>query len=458
MDDPLAALDDLGSFAAGLAWDDVPAAVQARLAMVLLDHLAVTMAGHGTPEGGRLVATVDPSDGPAPIPGTGRSGSVEQAAWLNGVAGCGLELDEGNKYARGHPAAHVAPIALARAAEARVTGQELAAALLAGYEVAARAGAATRLHPGVHPHGNWGALGAAAAVARLAGDDAATTTAAIGAAGGLVLATPFATVLAGNRVRDAWIAHANLAGLHARSLAAAGLATATATVDHTLGGLLGELDEAVLADDLGERWTVTEGYFKQHASCSYTHPPADAVLELREDVDPDAVRAVRVRTHHLAAGLAALRRDDRLGAMFSIPWVVGVALVHGDCAPARFSDAGRRDSTVARVAERVAVVHDPALDDRLPAERVAIVEVELEDGTTRRVEAPNPVGDADHHPFDRDRLERKARDLLDPLGLDVAVLVGVVDELFQADDVAPVLARLPGPPDVATTVPPNPVP
>lgn len=443
MDDPTPALERLGDFAAHLDWDHVPAAVRRRLALVVLDHLAVTVAGHGTREGARLAATTDPADGPVPIPGTGRRGTVEQATWLNGIACCGLELDEGNKYARGHPAAHVAPITLARAAATAVAGPDLGAALLAGYEVAARAGAATRLHPGVHPHGNWGALGAAAAVARLAGDDAATTSAAIGAAGGLVLATPFATVLASNRVRDAWIAHANLAGLHARTLAAAGMATAAATVAATLGGLLGELDPEVLGADLGQRWTVTEGYFKQHASCSYTHPPADAVLALRDRFDPAAVRAVHVRTHHLAAALADLRRDDRLAAMFSIPYVVAVAAAHGDCAPTRFDDAHRHDPDLARLAETVTVAHDPDLDRRLPTERVAVVEVTLADGTTLQSEVPNPVGDVDHHPFDRARVEAKAADLLAPLDLDATVLVSVVDDLFTTDDVGPVLARLP---------------
>ncbi len=441
--DATAALEALGTFVAQLDWADVPDTVQDRLELVVLDHLAVTVAGHATPEGARLVEVVDPDDGPAPLPGTGRRGSVEQAAWCNAVACCSLELDEGNKYARGHPAAHVIPIALARAAAAGTTGPTLAAALLAGYEVAARAGAATELHAGVHPHGNWGTLGAAAAVCRLAQDEATTTAAAISAAGGLVLATPFATVLAGNRVRDAWIAHANLAGLHARTLAAAGMATTEATVIHTLGDLLGDLDVDVLAANLGQRWTITQGYFKQHASCSYTHPPADAVLSLRDQFSSEEVEAITVRTHHLAAGLDGLRRDTRLAAMFSIPWVVAVATRHGDCAPARFDAVHRDDPDLARLAGMVTVHRDAGLDTRLPAERAAVVEVDLADGRRLRAEVPNPIGDVDHHPFDRARIEAKATSLLAPLGLDVGVLTSVIDDLFTADDVARVLARLP---------------
>ena len=86
----------------------------------------------------------------------------DAAAWLNGVALVSLELDEGHKYAKGHPAAHGFPAVLALAAELDSTGADTAAALLAAYEVAARFGRATTLRAGAHPHGSWGVPGAAA--------------------------------------------------------------------------------------------------------------------------------------------------------------------------------------------------------------------------------------------------------------------------------------------------------
>lgn len=321
----------------------------------------------------------------------------------------------------------------------------MGAALVGGYEVAARTGAATHLHDGVHPHGNWGALGAAAGVCRLADDSPRVVTTALAAAAGLVLATPFATVLGGNRVRDAWVAHANTAGLHARNLAAAGLATPNDTIRHSLGGLLGELDTTALAENLGQRWTITEGYFKQHASCSYTHPPADATLTLRacHQLDFTAIRSIRVATHRLAVGLAAHRCDTRLAAMFSIPYVVAVALLHGDCAPLRFDARHRSDPEVSRIARMVTVEHDRAMDDDLPGQRHARVEVTLADGRHLTSEVPNPVGDTDHHPFDRPRIETKAHDLLDPAGVNTDQVITVVDDLLDATDVRTVLDRLP---------------
>ncbi|EHK80314.1 MmgE/PrpD, partial [Saccharomonospora azurea SZMC 14600] len=75
--------------------------------------------------------------GPAPLVGAGRHTTVDAAAWLNATALVALELDEGNKYAKGHPAAHGFPAVLALADTRDSSGAETAAALLAAYEVAA---------------------------------------------------------------------------------------------------------------------------------------------------------------------------------------------------------------------------------------------------------------------------------------------------------------------------------
>ena len=257
-----------------------------------------------------------------------------------------LELDEGNKYARGHPASHIFPAALAVAQERNASGAELAAALVVGYEVASRFGRATRLKPGVHPHGNWGVAGAAAAVSRLMGLDPASTAAALDTAGGLALATPFESALVGNAVRNAWVGAANVSGLVAARMAAAGIASVDGTPASTLGGILGVLDPEELRDRSRQpRFDLENGYFKRHASCSYTHPPADAVLNIlaeNPDLRPEQVSSVRVETHGIAAPLKRTECRTRLAAMFSIPYVVAAAMVEGNCRPAAFDDVRRR--------------------------------------------------------------------------------------------------------------------
>ena len=153
----------LGRWVAELQWGDVPTRVQGRLRLVLLDVLGVTLLGAQDPEQQRLVDAWDLVPGPAPVVGTGHRTSVESAAWLNASALVRLELDEGNKFAKGHPAAHGFPAVLALAAARDAAPGDLLASLLVAYEVASRFGRATSLRDGAHPHGSWGVAGAAAA-------------------------------------------------------------------------------------------------------------------------------------------------------------------------------------------------------------------------------------------------------------------------------------------------------
>lgn len=408
-------LGRLGTFAATLSWDDVIPEVRERFGLVLLDTIGVTVAGARTPELRAMSAAWDAPDGPATLIGAGRQATVDAAAWLNGTAACCLELDEGNKYAKGHPAAHTFPAAVALGEALHVSGRQLCEALLVGHEVASRFGRAFAGAPGVHPHGHWGVTGAAAAAARLLGADASGIAGAIDAACGLGLATHFDVALQGTFVRNTWIGAANANGLVAARLSVAGLTHPAGTAELTLGTLLGTLDADALTDDLGTRFDVTNGYFKRHASCSYTHPPADAVLELRElhpDLRAENVVAIEVSTHHLAVPLDRTEFPTRLAAMFSVPYVVAAALTHGACGPPAFDDAHRSDPTVVRLAQATTVRLDPALDARLPIERPARVVLRMVDGSSRTAEVPNPIGDADCHPFGRREVLAKLGSLL----------------------------------------------
>jgi 2-methylcitrate dehydratase PrpD len=439
-----AALRQLGEFAAQLRWEDVPTAVADRLLLVLLDTVGVTVAGGRTPEVAALIAAWDPPRGPARLAGGVRSAPVDAAAWLNGTAACCLELDEGNKFARGHPAAHAFPAAIALAEARGVSGAELCAALLVGHEVAARFGRATIPAAGLHPHGHWGAAGAAAAAGRLLGLTGSGIAAAIDAVCGLPLATHFDSALRGTFVRNTWVGAANANGLVAARLAAATLATVDSTAELTLGRLLGSFDQTQLTAELGLRYDVLHGYFKRHASCSYTHPPADAVLELRRNhpgLSAEDVTQITVETHRLAVPLARKEFPTRLAAMFSIPYVVAVAFVEGACPPSAFDDVHRADPLVHRLAEAVTVRLDGDLDARLPAERSARVTIRLRDGRLLTAGIPNPIGDADYHPFGRADISRKLETLIG--AEDAGELVEVVDALPAADNAAGLLARVP---------------
>ncbi len=391
------AVATLGDRSAQLDWSEIPDPVRDRTLLVVFDTLGVMMAGAATPEI-KAFADQHAETGPAPLAGLERWATAVDSCWVNGAAVCCLELDEGSKYARGHPAAHVVPAALALGDH---DGPSWLGAVLAGYEVAARFGRATRLNNGVHPHGTWGATGAAATAALLLGLDKDGVAAAIDAATGLSLAPHFESALTGHPVRNLWVGAANAAGLAAARLASAGFGRIDGTAAGTYGDLLGTFDPEPLTAPLEEPFEIMLGYFKRHAACAYTHAAADAVLELLEEgsLPVGEIESVTVETYRIAAKLNRTDLPTRLAAMFSVPFVVAVTMLEGAFGPTATDESHRSDPLVNELAGRVAVVATDEFEDRLPDRRGARVSVQMKDGSTRSAEVQQPIGDSAAEPF-----------------------------------------------------------
>lgn len=412
----ITAVDGLAAFAEGLSAEDVPARVRERLQTMLIDLFGVTAAGHRTPEIRSLIEAWKPASGSAPLIGTDARADPDAATLLNATAACALELDEGNKHARGHPAVHVvfAAMAAAQTAKSAVTGRRFLTAVAGGYEVAARFGAAVERDPRWHTHGHWGATGAACAAALIQGASTAEVAAAIDSAAGLVHATPWEMVLDGNFTRNLWAGGANIAGLNAARLARSGLVSNRGAAASTLGGLVGTLEPSGLTAGLGQVWLLEQGYSKRHASCSYTHAAVDLVQGLRREhpFTADEVTAVAVATHSLAEPLLRREVRNRLSAMFSLPFVVATAIIHEVVDPATMDPESPGFEATRPFMEKVSVHVEPEFDERLPGERWARVRIELADGTVLERSQPNPIGDTDFEPLNRAQTVAKVTSLI----------------------------------------------
>ena len=421
-----------------VTFGELPARVRKPFELALLDLVGVSLCGMRTPELAALVAAARPDPGPHRLLGTDSTVGPVDSAWFPAVAAACLELDEGNKHAVGHPAAHVffTAVAAARAADEPVTGQELLAAVAGGYELAARLGRCLRRDPAWHTHGHWGVLGAAWAAARVLRLDAGQCARAVGAAGSLMRAAPWQSVLEGDFTRNLWMADAVPAGLRAAQLSAAGLAPPPGSAYAGLS-LIGEVDVPSIARD-PDRWLCGEGYLKRHSACSYTHPAVDLVLALRDEV-PDAT-SVHVRTGSLSAPLLHRHTATRLAAMFSLPFVVATAWAHGEVTPQVMDPDGEAFARSSALVDSVEVVVDDTLDQWLPDRRVT--ELTMSDGTRSvALAAPNPIGDVDHFPLDAADVRAKLVRLVG--AADAARVEQTMDGLPSSQDVVRLLAELP---------------
>ncbi|WP_349371654.1 MmgE/PrpD family protein [Salinarimonas sp.] len=439
-----------GRFAERLRYEDLPAEVVARTRLVLADSVAAIAAGAQEPETKALAETLLATSGigPHPLIGARMRGSAAAAALFNGTAGTMLELDEGNQYARGHPGIHVVPAALVAAARTGAAGRDLILAIALGYEVGARIGIASKLRVSMHPHGTWGTIGAAVAVAKLHGASAAQIVEAMSVASSLGLTTSRRTMLEGGTVRNSFAGFANQIGLTVWDLVASGF-TGEADGVGTVYGTIAAEDwrPQEMVAELGQRWEIARNYFKRHACCRYNHAALDALSQItaRERIAQEDVRAIEVETYVWAAQLASQEPHNMLAAKFSLPFSIATTLVHGAATVEAFREGARRDERVRDLARRVSVREDPALTDRLPAQRPARVRVTLADGRTLTAEAFTNRGDTED-PYGPAEIEEKFLELTSPVwGVSQArALYDMLSRLETAsglDEITALLAR-----------------
>jgi len=354
-------IGDLARECCELRLSELSAADAQHVAVVVADTIGVIVGGAQTAE---LRALVKPrrasgEEGPCDVlvPGAGRRGELD-AAFFNGCAATFLELDEGMRPT-GHPASHVVPAALACAQATESSGRDLLEAVLSGYEITARLFRAYRLRYPAHPHGHFGAVGAAVAVARLRGEDP-------GGAAEVAAALPVASVwqpcFEGATVRNVYSGLASWIGAMSVGLAASGFTGSASAQEAVFTELLGRVeDPGVLQGVDRHQVMIAKNYFKFHSACAMTHSAIDAAIASRAS-SREGVTFVEVETIEVNQKLNRLPVDNPLSKRFSLPHAVAVALLHGSGDPGSFAYEGE----VADLAHRVVVRESSDLNAEWP--------------------------------------------------------------------------------------------
>lgn len=406
-------LDRLSRFAAALDIDQLPTTLREQVGWILADTIAAIAGGSAESELQSLASRLDDA-GPATLIGLGRSSSMDVAALVNGTAGTFLEMDEGNRFSRGHPAIQVIPAALALAQQRGADTAAFLSAIVSGYEVGSRIGAAARLRGTMHPHGTWGTIGAAAACARLTGAAHTAMQSAINISASLTTATSKRTMLEGGLVRNIYAGMANRNGLLAYQLACSGFTGERDGVASLMRDIISDhFDTEAVVAGLGDEWHLMQNYFKLHSCCRFNHGTLDAIDQLATRgalPDADQISAIAVTSYAYAAELDDPAPHNTLGAKFSVPFAVATRIVHGSSGLRSFNQDAVQNLQVRELAARVNITEDPAMTRRLPLERPARVVITLRDGTMVEAEVGANRGD-DALPYSRDELGGKFLDL-----------------------------------------------
>jgi 2-methylcitrate dehydratase PrpD len=417
----------LAEAAAATSWAQAPAEVRARVVELVGDVLAVTAFGSARAELVDLTASFAASTpvGAATAVGSARGWPAATAAFLNGCAVAADQLQDGHRPARGHPASHTVPAALAVAEEHALSVGEFLSAVLAGYEVGTRLGQAMGGTPdGVHDIGTWGQVAASVAAARLvAPGDADVMLGAIELSAAAALLTDAGTVFTGHTGSHAFLGFSVQHGLTAGLAAAAGLRPASGVLSRHFMAVAGRAPTRIDPGFGSGEWTrfeVLAGYVKAYPTCAHLHGVNEAVdTLLAEGVDVERIAAVDVAVFAGAAGFGDVAGSE-LAARFSIPTSVAIALCCGRLDEATLTARQVADPAVRELAGRVRVSHDPDLDAGYPHGRPARVSLILTDGSRRGAAVGRPRWDADRWPAPEELAAKRDRLLIARFGADGA--------------------------------------
>jgi 2-methylcitrate dehydratase PrpD len=326
----------------------------------------------------------DGTPGRASVIGAGLRADPPSAALLNGTAGTWIDMNEGNLHANGHPGIQVVPLAWALAEQDGRSGRDLLAAFIVGYEVSARIKRASATRLAVHPHGTFGTIGAAVALARLLGYDAGAMREIVNVSATLGVAASRRALATGATVRNVYTGLSGSMGWLAHTLVQSGFTGEPDAVGSVYGAIYADrFDPAAAVHGLGEEFLLPRGFIKIHACGRYIHGALDCLERLmaRRPLVPEAIEVVRVRTYAMAASLGHADVSSEFGSRFSLPFAVASLLCHGRSGLDNHDAAALADPKLRALARRVEVTEDPDFTRAFPRRQPTEVTVVLADGT-----------------------------------------------------------------------------
>jgi 2-methylcitrate dehydratase PrpD len=351
----------------------------------------------------------------------GRRATTRMAALINGTASHTVEVDDIFREAIYHPGAPTIAAALAVAQAKGASGEAFLRAVITGYEISTRIGAAMgRAHyKNWHNTGTIGCFGAAAAAAELLGLDQKRF------AHALATVTTFTAGL-----QQAFRMDSMSKPLHAGRAAEAGVVAALAAAE----GVTGSLD--VLEGDtgfgramgdgpnwahavatLGSDFHITRMTFKNHACCGHTFAPIDGSLALQAEMGIAAadIEKIHISTYKAALDVAGYEMPATPAeGRFSVKYTVATALTHGSVRLAAFEPDRLADPQTRALMKKIELTVDPELDAAFPGQRAARITIETRDGRRGRYLQPTRKGDPEA-PLTDAELEQKYLDLASPV-------------------------------------------
>lgn len=378
--------------------------------------------------------------------------SALDAAFCNGAASHSLDFDDLHNPSIIHLACVVIPPAVAIAEAEHKSGQQLLAAICAGYEAGARAGEAVIPESYFYWHttGTAGIFGAAAAAANILGLDEQQTLMCYGSAG-TQAAGLWEFLKEGAMSKSLHAGKSAYGGALAAYLAKSGFTGASQILEGEKGfchAMVAQPHLEKLSQNLHyQQLKIDNNSFKPYACCKHSHATLYAIQELKKQhsLEPKDVSAIRIYVNNITDYL--INNPTPLtpyGCKFSLQYCAAAMLKNGVAGIEQFRENVIHDEAVRCLMEKVQVIKDAAMErihDTDPSKLASRVEIQLQSGDVLSMQVDYPKGDPDN-PFTwKDACEKFMSLAVPVYGTERAqVLCNMVAHVEDYPDIAVALA------------------
>ena len=423
----------LSEFAVGLRYEDLSDDLIAMAKRCILDSLGCGLYGAPTPwteAVARVVSSLGQKPGAAAW-GSKISADPLGAAFINGTAAQGYELDDCHDQSMSHYGAGVIPAVLASAQGfGSFSGKDIILAVVVGFELGTRIGNTVSphaFHRGFHPCGLTSTFASAAAIGKLLKLDVDQFVSALGLAG-----SQAAGLMAAQYGAMAKRFHSGKAaqnGIIAALCAREGLTGVRDVIEAPYGGFCstygGTYDLSWATNGLGKDFETMRNGFKRYSSLASSHTSVDAMraIRARHGIRGEDVAGVEIGTTNMVYVHCGWPYEPKetITAQMNLPYTAAVTLLEGNAFVDQYTDDKLRDPKIMDLASRIIVSVDPELDAGGPHEMRAVrAKVKMKSGeefheevTYRSGHWKNPISD--------EALGAKFRDLAGRIVTDDAV-------------------------------------
>jgi len=439
-----------------LNFKEIPEEVINKAKQCLMDSLGVIIGALLWPEG-RKINKFDTDNSGLEITtllGTGLKVPTLQAVFKHASLSEVLEFQDGHASAGLHPGTSVIPSAVAIGELKGISGKELLVSIVSGYEILGRIGSLIygKSWGKISPTGLVGSLGSATAAGKILGLSKRELLSALGIASYLTPLSVGENFFTGFSCKPFQGGQGAEVGVKAIKLVMEGFSSSPNFLFGSPPGYVGlyavfyskgdqleakfyskedkiEAKEdkieagASLTEKLGEKFAISEVYFKPYPCGRLIHAAIDCIIALRKKykINKEEIKHIRILTNTKTAWSLGQNYTD-INSTFhkrqlSVPYVVATTLIEGQFKLEQLKPNRCKDEEIISLESKITVERSTELDKISTIEqksRTTVVELCTTNGQKLTYRVDHPKGDY-RNSLSWEEIEEKYRQLTEKI-------------------------------------------